>query len=319
MTSSHKVGVLLKGGLGNQLFQIAAALYASEGSPIEIFNNYTLPRKTNGLCDALYFKIPNEVIHNSKPSSRIEKKLLSMSLSRALLSRVHNRDLILSRLITLINSLFFSIKFKERTSVISGEGTGFCQIRLVAGRNLLNGYFQAHQFAFEPTVSKKLQEIRLTSYSSALDSWIKKAKNDKPVIVHLRLGDYKVEYGIGVLPGAYYQDALSQLAEKVGSKNLWVFTNEPESVEAFVEPHPFFDMKVVGDIGLNPAETLELMRFGSAYVIANSTFSWWGAFLAYDRDCIKIMPKPWFQQLPSPSGINPKNWIEIEYLSKENE
>jgi hypothetical protein len=226
--------------------------------------------------------------------------------------------IIASQLTSLINTTYFSICFRERVKVISGEGSGFCQINLISGRNLLNGYFQAHQFAFDPAVNSKLQEIRIESYSPMLENWIEQALTEKPVIVHLRLGDYKNEYGIGLLPGSYYQEALSQLAGKVESKNLWIFTNEPESVGEFIQPGPHFDIRVVGDIGLNPAETLELMRFGSAYVIANSTFSWWGAFLAYDKECLKIMPKPWFRHLPSPKGIKPKNWIELEYLPKEN-
>ena len=218
----------------------------------------------------------------------------------------------------MVNRIFFSAKFRERTKIISGEGTGFSPIKLSPGKNLLNGYFQAHQYPVDSIVNSRIHEIRIKSPSVTLESWIQKAKSEKPIMVHLRLGDYKQEFGIGVLPKDYYEKALGQLTDKNKSRNLWVFTNEPESVNDFFISDSTYEVKVLGDIGLNPAETLELMRFGSAYVIANSTYSWWGAFLAYDGACTRIMPKPWFQLLPSPRGIYPKNWIEIEYFLEED-
>ena len=319
MTTSRKVGVILKGGLGNQLFQIAAGIYASNGHSFEIYSKFTNPRETLGICDAFYFDWPDGVVENAIPSSRFEKKLLAMSLSTSIVINKTLRQTLLYRTISCINALFFSVKFRKPTKIISGEGTGFSPIKLSPGNNLLNGYFQAHQYPVNPIANSRLHEIRIKSPSVTLESWIQKAKSEKPVIVHLRLGDYRQEYGIGVLPKDYYQKALAHLADKGKSKNIWIFTNEPESVNEFFTLDPSYEVRVLGNFGLNPAETLELMRFGSAYVIANSTYSWWGAFLAYDSECIRIMPKPWFQLLPSPRGINPKNWIEIDYLSKENE
>jgi hypothetical protein len=119
-----------------------------------------------------------------------------------------------------------------------------------------------------------------------------------------------------VLTPAYYKTALQELESKSASKNIWIFTDELESVNEFISLPPTFNVSVIGENGLNPAETLELMRHGSAYVIANSTFSWWAAFLSYQSGCTKIMPAPWFQNMPSPIGIKPQDWIEIEFLKQ---
>ncbi len=314
MKSKWNIGVLLKGGLGNQLFQIAAGLHSSNGGSIEIFSNITLPRNTAGVVDALYFKWPGEVTENRRKSSKLEKKLLALNLKYGIREKSLPEKLFVSRIVGVITDLMFSLKFRAPTHVVSGEGVGFCEINLKTGHNLLNGYFQAHQYPFDPAVYNRLREIRLVNESSTLIRWIEKARLENPIFIHLRLGDYKNESGIGVIPTKYYEKALRELELKGVSRNIWIFTDEAESVHGYIQPPSEFKITVIGENGLNPAETLELMRHGSAYVIANSTFSWWGAFLSYRSGCPKIMPTPWFQNMPSPVGIKPPDWIEIDLL-----
>jgi len=314
MKSKVKVGVLLKGGLGNQLFQIAAGLHSSKGEPIEIFSDFTLPRKTKGLADALYFEWPQQVYINHAKSNKLERKSLALSLNQALTIKPTIVKKLSIQFVKLLTDFVFTLKFKERTNILSGEGVGFCTINLKPKRNLLNGYFQGHQFPSHPAVSTLIKEIKLQEVSESLNWWIEKAKAENPVIVHLRLGDYKYEGGIGVLPPSYFEKALKNVDLRESSKNIWIFTDEVESVRNYISPPATFSVRIIGENGLNPAETLELMRYGSAYVIANSTFSWWAAFLSYQSGCTTIMPTPWFQNMPSPIGIKPRDWIEVEIL-----
>lgn len=315
MNSKAKIGVLLKGGLGNQLFQIAAGLHSIGGEQIEIFPNFTEPRKTNGVADALYFKWPKQVLVNDTTSNRFEKKVLALNLKFALKVNPTFIDRFSNQFVKIFTNFLFSLRFKEHTNIFSGEGVGFCGISLKPHRNLLNGYFQAHQFPTHHTVSEQLKKITLQQFSESLNWWIEKAKAERPVIVHLRLGDYKQEKGIGVLPPIYFERALMYLQGKEFSKKIWIFTDEVDLVHKFITPPAIFSVRIIGENGLNPAETLELMRYGSAYVIANSTFSWWAAFLSYQTGCTTIMPSPWFQNMPSPAGIKPQDWIEVEILT----
>jgi hypothetical protein len=316
MQNKARVSVLLKGGLGNQLFQIAAGLYLCDRERLQLFENFTLPRKTNGLADALYFTWPQEIKIIKTKSNKIERKILALNLNQALGIKTYIRSQVLSRLVTVVSDLLFSIRFRERTHVVSGQGVGFFALRLKPKHNLLNGYFQAHQFPFNPTVFSQMREIKLKDYSPTLLGWIKKAQVERPIVIHLRLGDYKNESKIGILTPDYYKKALQILEAEENSKNIWIFTDEEELVEKYISPPPKFSVRVIGESGLNPAETLELMRHGSAFVIANSTFSWWAAFLSYQIGCTTIMPSPWFQNMPSPVGIKPQDWIEIEFLGR---
>jgi hypothetical protein len=312
--NGRKTGVLLKGGLGNQLFQIAAGIYSSKGQTVHLFSKFTLPRETNGQADLLYFKLPPEVSENSTKSTKFERRVLALNLRLALLQNERIKNVLFRILVGIASDFIFSLRFKSFARIFSGSGTGFCDINLKPRHILLNGYFQAHQYAFESETYKKMQSIQIINQSKQLTDWINLADLERPVVVHLRLNDYKLEKGIGTLPSQYYDKALTQILQTAKSRNIWIFSDEPTEVDQYVKPPLDYGIRIIGNNGLNPAETLELMRHGSAYVIANSTFSWWAAFLSYERGCPTIIPAPWFQNMPSPKGIKPKNWIEIEYL-----
>jgi hypothetical protein len=309
-----RTGVLLKGGLGNQLFQIAAGIYSSKGQTVHLFSRFTLPRETNGRADSLFFKLPPEVSEISTESTRFERRVLALNLKLALLQNERIKLVLFRKMVEIASDLIFSLRFKSYTKVFSGTGVGFCEINVKPKNTLLNGYFQAHQYPCEVETYKKMQSIQISNQSQHLKDWIDLAIVERPVMVHLRLSDYKLEKGIGVLPSKYYDKALMQIQKTAQSRKIWIFSDEPAAVDRFVKPPIDYGIRVIGDNGLNPAETLELMRHGSAYVIANSTFSWWAAFLSYEKGCPTIMPAPWFQNMPSPEGIKPENWIEIEYL-----
>jgi hypothetical protein len=51
------------------------------------------------------------------------------------------------------------------------------------------------------------------------------------------------------------------------------------------------------------------MKYGSAYVIANSSFGWWAAYLKKDKNARVFAPSPWFANLPEPCDLFPPEWI----------
>jgi hypothetical protein len=62
---------------------------------------------------------------------------------------------------------------------------------------------------------------------------------------------------------------------------------------------------------LSPAEILTLMRFGSGYVISNSTFGWWAAKLSNTSNIEVVVPDPWFRKLEQPENLIPNDWIKV--------
>lgn len=121
---------------------------------------------------------------------------------------------------------------------------------------------------------------------------------NKAICVHVRRGDYKnLKWE---LPISYYKEAMAQFEGK-----FIIFTDEIE----WCRDH-FADCLIIEQEC--PDKTLWLMSKMDGYIIANSTFSWWGAFLG-TRDLSKkvIAPFPWFKNYSYDSDIYEKDWIKI--------
>jgi hypothetical protein len=137
------------------------------------------------------------------------------------------------------------------------------------------------------------------------------AHDQKPIVVHVRLGDYELEKGIGLLPNSYYIDALEVALKEYPDSPIWVFSNDlPKTKERFLDLQ-FKDVLFIEDNWNSASATFEVMRLGSAFVIANSSFSYWAAMLSKDPNPLVIAPKPWFQGTLSPNAILPGNWKTV--------
>lgn len=303
--------LILRGGLGNQLFQFAAALSIFERE-VSIWTQVGQPRTTNGEVDLAFFTLPSNVSIEPGSSNRFIQKLLSWNLVNGLNgenSKVHQA---LARTSSLLGDVYFSVLNRTWTKLIPGKGVGFFVLKKVNCRMILNGYFQSYIWPQQEHIYEELHNLRIKSPSQSLLGWIKIINVTKPIIIHVRLGDYRNEEGIGVLKPNYFYRALSDPRLKVASKNVWIFTDEPFSININEYVPRGYKARIFDDLSLSPSETLELMRHGSAYVISNSTFSWWAAYLSYTRECPRFTPTPWFKSARSPLHITPPEWNEID-------
>jgi hypothetical protein len=64
--------------------------------------------------------------------------------------------------------------------------------------------------------------------------------------------------------------------------------------------------------GLSDVEVWDLMRHFSAYIISNSTFAWWAAFLRENQGAPVYAPDPWFQGMASPNKLIPEDWTRVK-------
>lgn len=304
--SKSTVVLNLTGGLGNQLFQIAAGLALSENKFVLVEKSIGEPRiQTNGDADVEAFDLPTRIsFGRRKEAPRIIKKFLNLSL-RGGISSSRNLNRKGSKVINKVSSFCLSLYLQEWRNIVTPQGIGFAPV-ILPSKPFLVGYFQSYKWP--DTVYSELMGIRLKQTTVELQELILSADREQPIMVHVRLGDYVSIESFGIPNRKYYSDALEYIIESTSLKNVWLFSNEPEKAKDWLPEEYKSNIRIISDSAFTPAETLELMRHCHGYVIANSTFSWWGAYLSYNRLSAKVGPNPWFRGEPSPKDIIPESW-----------
>lgn len=136
------------------------------------------------------------------------------------------------------------------------------------------------------------------------------------VAVHIRRGDYLnnpvYHREIGPLDRDYYQAAVHQVKQRFPHAVLFLFSDDIASVAAEFKA----DLPVVfvgHEAALEDWDTLHLMTLCQHAIIANSTFSWWGAYLQTPgRDHLVIAPTPWFADgSRDGTDIVPSRWLQL--------
>lgn len=299
--------VSLTGGLGNQLFQYAAVLYESENREVALVTHLGAPRKSiNGKPEIFSFKLEaNEIFAKA---SWLVKKVAGYSLRQGLY-RSKIEEIKLVRIVMLrLGEAILCLHFRKRLSLLICAGVGYSELPNPGRNQLLIGYFQSYRWASDPAVFEKLQRIELHNYSKKYTEYQELAKVEKPLIVHIRLGDYKNETNFGILPKSYYEKAIQQQlsSEKYGS--VWLFSDELHAARELIPKNLGIKVRAIEELDHSAAATLQVMRLGHGYVIANSTYSWWGAFLALRPDVEVIAPSPWFRNIDEPVQLIPPHW-----------
>lgn len=181
----------------------------------------------------------------------------------------------------------------------------------------LHGYFQTDRY-FSDYAEQVRAELRITQPPAGENPvWVDRiAADDRAVSVHLRRGDYlqwaKAEGTHGICDEAYYRKALAEIAERTGIEpRAYVFSDDPDWARANLSLG--VETVVAGHNGILQAhEDLRLMALCRHHVIANSTFSWWGAWLDGSPAAVTVAPSRWFasEAIQNPD-ILPGGWIRI--------
>jgi hypothetical protein len=308
-----KTHIFLTGGLGNQLFQLAAGL-SRENSQVVLDCKLGSPRVNDlDIPDILDFQLPEHV----RPDYRPNKNLLIPKLSGLLLRRgVQLRDTASrKRLDKVIRSVLGAILYfrcESRVKVIQASDNGFFQMDPISQSEFFIGYFQSYRWTSIPNVEHQLKSLSLINPSPELLSFIRSNENTNSVMVHVRLGDYKEQENFGIPSIKYYESALNSVASSLEIDRILLFSNEPELALSYIPAkfHPLIVM--VPSFGGSSAETLEAMRHAKNYIIGNSSLSWWGARLSYTKDSKVIAPNPWFVSAAEPTDLIQPDWIRID-------
>lgn len=174
-----------------------------------------------------------------------------------------------------------------------------------------SGYFQTDKY-FRRIRSDVLNaftlKVPLNLENQKILNKIQKTKNS--VSIHVRRGDYvQLQHIYGITDTEYYERAIEYISKNVKEPHFFVFSNDIEWCRKNIKTNHSITF-----VDINTAETgyfdLELMRNCKHNIIANSSFSWWGAWLNENPDKIVIAPQQWFFDGRS-TDILPDDWIKL--------
>jgi hypothetical protein len=290
--------VKLISGLGNQLFQYTLARILSLKHQVDLKLDMSFFEKqelrTFGLNNFnIYGSIANE-----KEVKKLTQKFQSNKISKTIYTNLEAK----------IPKTFLTTYKEKKWFVFDAN------IYKLKPSFYLEGYWQHHQYYINlPDIIKNELKLKVKIGQNAQSILDEIIADPVSVAIHIRRGDYITDKAandyMGVLPLSYYQDAVRLLSVKIVSPNFYIFSDDIE----WVKKHINLNNKTIFIENNKDFEDLELMKNCRHQIIANSSFSWWGAFLNENIDKVVIAPKTWLKE-PKANNlvqIQMPNWITI--------
>jgi len=207
------------------------------------------------------------------------------------------------------------LNFSHNCNVITENSQCFNeQILNIKDNCYLSGFWQSEKY-FKSIRQTILDTFTLKAYSDKFKEYDDMIKWNS-VSIHIRRSDYVSEPHTnsfhGVCPTEYYQSAISYLDNLVDISKILIFSDDIQWAKDNLNLSAYGEQIVVEQ--LSNEEDMILMSKCSHNIIANSSFSWWGAWLNNVPDKIVIAPKNWFG--PTGSHLNTNDiycekWIKI--------
>lgn len=288
--------VKISGGLGNQLFQYYFGQYLSQKLNTKVlYDIQTIKSISNFTPRALDLSLLNFPL---EIASKKDKRKINCFTS-GVLDRI-------ARKIAKKTPFLFNKYFVES----SLHGT--IHYNKLKDNCYYDGYWQSYKY-LDPAKTIFLNANNLiTSLTEGKTTLINQILNYPSISIHIRRGDYitvqkNFEY-FGVCNKKYYEEAILYIIEKVNNPIFYMFTDDLDWAK-----ENFIGSQYIFITGNNPVEDLYLMSKCKHNIIANSTFSWWGAWLNLNKDKIVIAPKKWYKgKLNSvTTDLIPSSWIQL--------
>lgn len=300
MNDQPKIISRIFGGIGNQLFCYAA------GRRLALINNLDFViDSTSGFRYELKYPRHYQLDHFSIPCAKVAptgRFELYSRLKRAI-TRTYN----------------YCLPFSER-SYVQEEGLDFDR-RLLQLRPrctlYLDGYWQSECYFkdIENTIRADLQ-IKPPRDETNL-SMASRIRDSRAVAVHVRFFDTTNSVGLNNISQDYYTRAVARMESLVPGAHYFIFSDRPDMARSRI---PLSDDRVTcvtnnqGDV--NAYADLWLMTLCTHFIIANSTFSWWGAWLAEAEGKLVIAPGLITKQSNQTNtwgfkGLIPTEWMKM--------
>lgn len=181
----------------------------------------------------------------------------------------------------------------------------------------LSGYWQSEKY-FEQSASKIRQEFKIKIPPSEENArLLEDIKNNNSVSLHIRRGNYisvpEFNKVLGTCSLEYYDKAISYLSSRMKDPVFYIFSDDIPWARANLRSEFRMNFVEIND-ATHDYEDIRLMQHCRHHIIANSTFSWWGAWLNDSPQKIVIAPKQWFVEFEKNKAAEtliPAGWVKI--------
>jgi len=289
--------VKLQGGLGNQMFQYAAATALLKyGKKVGLDLNFLTENNTD-----------KEGFTSRKFELGIFKKIRAYKAIDAQVSLFKN---------TSIYYKFVRLFVRSRLKHIEQQLNEYIPFDQFNKNNYfyLDGYFQSEKY-----FAAHRQQILNDFEFPPLDEANQVIKNkilatDNPVSLHIRRGDYAQLLAVnnvhGLLPVGYYNKAIAELQKQYPDITLFVFSDDIVWAKENLQTNAIPVHYMQGNLAAHSWKDMALMNNCKHHIIANSSFSWWGAWLSKQNGKV-FAPEKWFNPQNVKFDITdyvPANW-----------
>lgn len=296
--------VRLMGGLGNQMFQYAAGLQLAtlrktilKLDPTFLLDRMPRENFTYRDFDLEIFDLQPEI---ASPAEVRRFRRLAEPASRSVLERVAD-------------------KLARRHYYLESSPAFDAGVLELPDETYLEGYFQNERYFADIGVEIR-KRFRLAPDESKLPAGTRRLADDirsnQGICLHVRRGDYASNpvsfQHHGLCSLEYYQNGLKELRARGATGPVFIFSDDVKWCrDNFKESDKFV---VVGDEHAGPCSSLHfwLMTLCQSFVIANSSFSWWAAWLGENPNKIVVRPSQWIQASEfRDADICPPSWIKV--------
>jgi hypothetical protein len=293
--------VKLAGGFGNQMFQYAAGINLASQLDCECkfdldwfkshdaHNGFELDRVFN-------LNLPIATLKDKKQTFGMYKTFIKLLGDKLLSSRLN----------------FFRPHFlltEDRFSHI-------LNLKSISNNLYMVGYWQSGKYFSD--VEHEIRELFSFKYpvNNSTKYWqnlIQECPNS--VSLHVRRGDYisdhKSAAAMGLCTLSYYKGAIKNIQNKIEGSYFFIFSDDLVWARETFDflPEVYF---VDGNKSSDSCLDMYLMSLCSHHILANSSFSWWGAWLSRHNQQVVIAPNPWFNSSVQGDDICPKEWTLLD-------
>jgi hypothetical protein len=286
------------GGLGNQMFQYAA------GFALANQRNQTLALDISGFLS--YQR------HNGFELTRI------FSIDSKIASDGDLKHTLNWQAISPVKRLLLSPKFSFLRNggwVVEPYFNHWEGLNQAPMDAYLVGYWQSEKYfkSIESAIRKNFSfKLPMSQLNQNIANLITKSN---AVSLHVRRGDYATNASALAVHGLctikYYQEAIQLIAQQVKKPHFFIFSDDLLWVKGNLRinyPTTYVDHNT----GAESYNDMRLMSLCKHHIIANSSFSWWGAWLNTNSDKIVVRPQNWFSDInKNTKDLLPDSWISL--------